>query len=163
MKTGLPGDCVVTVGVVKMLLSPGDYIQRCVMLGRFEGEDAVFAAGEEFVFRADVFTTPEFVFHMSFGLAGAGTVGLAKPVITGSQAASLCRGHHLKLSLVMPLAPREMARSWRDPFWLSHPQAWVRRAKARLESKIPALALMDSKCRRVASALKKWLFMHSEV
>jgi len=39
MKTGLPGDCVVTVGGVEMLLSPRDYVQRCVMLGCFERED----------------------------------------------------------------------------------------------------------------------------
>jgi xanthine/CO dehydrogenase XdhC/CoxF family maturation factor len=34
------GDYVVRVGGVRMLLSPRDYIQRCIMLGCFELEDA---------------------------------------------------------------------------------------------------------------------------
>jgi hypothetical protein len=110
--------------------------------------DAVFVAGKEFVFRADRFISPEFVFHLSFSAAGDGASEAAKPSIAGNQATCLCQEHHLKLSLAAPLAPHEMARSWRDPFWLSHPQAWFKRLHGRVLARVPALASLDARWRR---------------
>ena len=118
--------------------------------------DAIFTAGEEFVFRGDEFISPEFVFHLSFGAAGEVASESAEPSITANQAACLCRGRLLKLSLAAPLAPHEMARSWRDPFWLSHPQAWLKRLQGRVLAKVPALASIDACWRRIT-----WQIRHA--
>ncbi len=118
--------------------------------------DAIFTAGEEFVFRADEFISPEFVFHLSFGVAGEVASESARPSIAANQAICLCRGRLLKLSLAAPLAPHEMARSWRDPFWLSHPQAWLKRLQGRVLARVPALASLDARWRRIT-----WQIRHA--
>jgi hypothetical protein len=110
--------------------------------------DAVFSAGEDFDFRPDEFTYPKFVVHLAFGAPWGETPSHAKPEISGSRAKCLGRGRLLKISLATPLAPHEMARSWLDPFWLSHPGAWTDRLRKRIITKSAILQSVDTLFRR---------------
>jgi hypothetical protein len=103
--------------------------------------DAVFSAGpgQDFVFRTEEFMSPNFVMHLAFRTAPFEKFSHSKPTISGNQATCISRGHLLKLSLTPPLAPREMARSWLDPFWLSHPSAWLDRMRKRFMEKYPLI------------------------
>ena len=110
--------------------------------------DAVFSAGEEFVFRPDEFTSPKFVLHLAFGTPRGEIPSPAKPVISGNRATCLGQGRLLKISLAAPLAPHQMARSWLDPFWLSHPGAWIDRLRRRTMTKSAILQSADALFRR---------------
>ena len=123
--------------------------------------DAVFGNGGELVFRTEEFRLPEFFVHLAFGAAREGVSKRAKPKTTGQKAVSMCGSRCLALSLVPPISPHEMVRSWRDPFWCSHPQAWLKRLYGRVLAKFPPLASIDACRRRISWKIKRVLRQRS--
>jgi hypothetical protein len=110
--------------------------------------DAVFSDGEEIVFRTEKFILPRFAVHLAFRTDHESFSTPLLPKILKREAACACGGHRLRLSLVPPVAAHEMARSWRDPFWLSHPGVWADRLRGRLVAKFPIVARSDAFLRR---------------